>query len=86
MNMFSMMVKKGFQDSDKDNSGYIDWDELKGALIKLSKDLKLPTVTDDDVDRYLAKLDIVKMVLLLKMNLENYSKRWLLLNERNNIK
>ena len=86
MNMFSMMVKKGFQDSDKDNSGYIDWDELKGALIKLSKDLKLPTVTDDDVERYLAKLDIVKMVLLLKMNLENYSKRWLLLNERNNIK
>lgn len=60
MNMFSMMVKKGFQDSDKDNSGYIDWDELKGALIKLSKDLKLPTVTDDDVDRYLEKLDIDK--------------------------
>ena len=60
MNMFSMMVKKWFQDSDKDNSGYIDWDELKGALIKLSKDLKLPTVTDDDVDRYLEKLDIDK--------------------------
>ena len=60
MNMFAMMVKKGFQDADKDNSGYIDRDELKGALIKLSKDLKLPTVTDDDVDRYLAKLDIDK--------------------------
>ncbi len=44
----------------KFNSGYIDWDELKGALIKLSKDLKLPTVTDDDVDRYLEKLDIDK--------------------------
>ena len=44
----------------KFNSGYIDWDELKGALIKLSKDLKLPTVTDDDVDNYLEKLDIDK--------------------------
>ena len=58
MNMFAMMVEKAFKDADKDNSGYIDKDELKAALCKVAKDLKLPQVTDDDVQRYLKKLDL----------------------------
>ena len=60
MNMFSMMVEKAFRNADKDNSGYIDRAELKGLLQKLSKDLKLPQVTDDDVNGYLVKLDLDK--------------------------
>ena len=36
----------------------IDRYELKDVLCKMAKDLKLPMVTDDDVNRYLAKLDI----------------------------
>ena len=35
-------------------------DELKEVLCKLGKDLKLPKVTDDDVQRYLNKLDLDK--------------------------
>ena len=58
MNMYAMLVQKAFMDADKDNSGYIDRYELKDVLCKMAKDLKLPTVTDDDVNRYLAKLDI----------------------------
>ena len=56
--MFAMMVEKAFKDADKDNSGYIDKDELKAVLSKVAKDLKLPQVTDDDVQRYLKKLDL----------------------------
>ena len=58
MNMFAMMVDKAFKDADKDNSGYIDRNELKDVLCKLAKDLKLPQVTDIEVNQYLAKLDI----------------------------
>ena len=58
MNMFAMMVEKAFKDADKDNSGFIDRNELKDVLSKVAKDLKLPQVTDDDVKRYLAKLDL----------------------------
>ena len=58
MNMFAMMVEKAFKDADKDNSGFIDRNELKDVLCKVAKDLKLPQVTDDDVKRYLAKLDL----------------------------
>ena len=53
-----MMVEKAFKDADKDNSGYIDKDELKAVLSKVAKDLKLPQVSDDDVQRYLKKLDL----------------------------
>ena len=56
--MFAMMVEKAFKDADKDNSGFIDRNELKDVLSKVAKDLKLPQVTDDDVKRYLAKLDL----------------------------
>ena len=55
-----MMVEKSFKQADKDNSGYIDRVELKEVLCKLGKDLKLPKVTDDDVQRYLNKLDLDK--------------------------
>ena len=58
MNMYAMLVQKAFMDADKDNSGYIDRYELKDVLCKMAKDLKLPMVTNDDVNRYLAKLDI----------------------------
>ena len=57
MNMFAVMVEKAFKDADKDNSGEIDRNELKGVLNKMSKDLKLTEVTDADVDAYLKKLD-----------------------------
>jgi len=60
MNMFALMVEKSFKQADKDNSGYIDRVELKEVLCKLGKDLKLPKVTDDDVQRYLNKLDLDK--------------------------
>ena len=60
MNMFAMMVEAAFQSADKDKSGYIDKGELKGLLQKLSKDLKLPQVTDEDVNNYLVKLDLDK--------------------------
>ena len=60
MNMFAMMVEKAFKEADKDNSGEIDRNELKGVLNKMSKDLKLTEVTDADVDAYLKKLDLDK--------------------------
>jgi len=60
MNVFALMVEKSFKQADKDNSGYIDRVELKEVLCKLGKDLKLPKVTDDDVQRYLNKLDLDK--------------------------
>ena len=60
MNMFAVMVEKAFKDADKDNSGEIDKNELKGVLSKMAKDLKLSEVTDADVDAYLAKLDLDK--------------------------
>ena len=56
--MLAMMVDKAFKDADKDNSGYIDRAELKDVLSKLSKDLKMSSVTDDDVNRYMKKLDL----------------------------
>ena len=56
--MFAMMVEKAFKDADKDNSGEIDRNELKGVLNKMSKDLKLTEVTDADVDAYFKKLDL----------------------------
>ena len=58
MNMFAVMVEKAFKDADKDNSGEIDRNELKGVLNKMSKDLKLKEVTDADVEAYLKKLDL----------------------------
>ena len=58
MNMFKMMVEKAFKAADKDNSGYIDIAELKEVLCVVAKDLKLPKVTDDDVQRILKKMDL----------------------------
>ena len=58
MNMFAMMVEKEFKAADKDGSGAIDKNELKDVLNKLSKDLKLAQVTDEDVNNYLVKLDL----------------------------
>ena len=60
MNMFAMMVEKSFKDADKDGSGSIDRSELKDVLNKLSKDLKMTEVTDEDVNNYLVKLDLDK--------------------------
>ena len=60
MNMYSMMVEKAFKDADKDNSGHIDKKELKDVLTKLTKDLNLGEITDDEVETYLKKLDLDK--------------------------
>ena len=60
MNVFAMMVEKEFKAADKDGSGAIDRNELKDVLNKLSKDLKLAQVTDEDVNNYLVKLDLDK--------------------------
>ena len=60
MNMFAVMVEKAFKDADKDGSGEIERNELKDVLNKLSKDLKLNDVTEEDVTNYLVKLDLDK--------------------------
>ena len=60
MNMFAMMVENAFKDADKDGSGAIDRQELKGVLNKVAKDLKMKEITDDDVNNYLKKLDLDK--------------------------
>ena len=60
MNMFAMMVDNAFKDADKDGSGEIDRQELKGVLNKVAKDLKMKEITDDDVNNYLKKLDLDK--------------------------
>ena len=60
MNMYAMMVEKAFKDADKDGSGSIDKQELKAVLNKIAKDLKMTEVTEDDINNYLAKLDLDK--------------------------
>ena len=60
MNMYAMMLDKAFKDADKNSSGEIDKAELKGVLNSMAKDLKISEVTDDEVNSYLAKLDLDK--------------------------
>ena len=55
--MFAMLVSKAFQAADKDNSGFIDREEIEVALNKFAKDLKLDKVTKEDVDKYFIELD-----------------------------
>ena len=60
MNMYAMMVEKAFKEADKDKSGEIDKHELKSVLNKMSKDLDITEITDEEVNLYLNKLDLDK--------------------------
>ena len=55
-----MMIDKAFKDADKDKSGEIDKNELKDVLDSVAKDLKIEEITDEEVNKYLAKLDLDK--------------------------
>ena len=58
--MYAKMVEKAFKDADKDKSGEIDKHELKAVLNKMSKELNITEVTDEEVNLYLNKLDLDK--------------------------
>ena len=58
--MYAMMVEKAFKEADKDKSGEIDKHELKSVLNKMSKDLDITEITDEEVNLYLNKLDLDK--------------------------
>ena len=58
--MYAIMVEKAFKDADKDKSGEIDKHELKAVLNKMSKELNITEITDEEVNLYLNKLDLDK--------------------------
>ena len=60
MNMYAMMLEKAFNDADKDKSGEIDKNELKDVLNNAAKYLKIEEFTDEEVNKYLTKLDLDK--------------------------
>ena len=60
MNMYAMLLDKAFKDADKDSNGEIDKKELRGVLNSAAKDLKITEVTDEEVNKYLIKLDLDK--------------------------
>ena len=53
-------LKKHLKKPDKDKSGEIDKHELKSVLNKMSKDLDITEITDEEVNLYLNKLDLDK--------------------------
>ena len=60
MNIYAIMLEKAFNDADKDKSGEIDKNELKDVLNNAAKYLKIEEFTDEEVNKYLTKLDLDK--------------------------
>ena len=60
MNIYAIMLVKAFNDADKDKSGEIDKNELKDVLNNAAKYLKIEEFTDEEVNKYLTKLDLDK--------------------------
>ena len=58
--MYAIMLEKAFNDADKDKSGEIDKNELKDVLNNAAKYLKIEEFTDEEVNKYLTKLDLDK--------------------------
>ena len=55
--VFGPTVDEIFKEGDIDNSGFIEWNELKKLLSDLGKTLGLPTPSENVVDSQLKRLD-----------------------------
>ena len=58
--MLAAMIEKSFKEADKDNSGYIDGDELETVLGKFYKEVGVPAPTKADIEDACKKLDYDK--------------------------
>ena len=58
MNMSPLLVYNAFMDADKDKKGYLNIYELEDSLLIMGKDLKLPYIKHNELDRYLLELGL----------------------------
>lgn len=52
-----MLAEVAFESIDKDNSGFIDRNELQGVMNGVCKELEFESVTKEDVDDVMSQID-----------------------------